>query len=387
MKIEQKKWTKAHGWELCIKPQGTEPHLPGESIQLVLAFGTRPILREQERFHEIRQDYPNAHIMGCSTAGEICGAQVFDDSLIVTAIQFEHTQIKGTQVKLDQVADSYQAGEHLATSLDRNELVHVFVLSDGNKVNGSELVKGLIEHLPPQVTVTGGLAGDGTRFEQTLVFLDSAPEEERIAALGFYGDRLKVGYGSMGGWDPFGPSRLITRSEGNVLYELDGQSALELYKRYLGEHAADLPASALLFPLQLRVPDNWDKDGVVRTIVSVDEKEGSMTFVGNVPEGIHARFMKANFERLIDGAIEAAQTSYEAISSSSPDLAILISCVGRKLVLKQRTEEEVEEVRDVLGERTVLTGFYSYGEIAPFAPSAKCELHNQTMTITAFSEE
>ena len=387
MKIEQKKWTKAHGWELCTDPQGTGARLPGESVQLVLAFGATPILRERARFHEIRQDYPDAHILGCSTAGEICGAQVFDDSLIVTAIQFEHTQIKGTQVKLDQVADSYQAGEHLATSLDRNELVHVFVLSDGNKVNGSELVKGLIEHLPPQVTVTGGLAGDGTRFEQTLVFLDSAPEEERIAALGFYGDRLKVGYGSMGGWDPFGPSRLITRSEGNVLYELDGQSALELYKRYLGEHAADLPASALLFPLQLRVPDNWDKDGVVRTIVSVDEKEGSMTFVGNVPEGIHARFMKANFERLIDGAIEAAQTSYEAISSSSPDLAILISCVGRKLVLKQRTEEEVEEVRDVLGERTVLTGFYSYGEIAPFAPSAECELHNQTMTITAFSEE
>jgi len=387
MKIEQKKWTKTDGWELYADPQGTGSSLSGESVQLALVFGATSILKEQERLDKIEQDYPNAHILGCSTAGEICGAQVFDDSLIVTAIQFEYTQVKGTQVKLDQVADSYQAGEQLASALDKDELVHVFVLSDGNKVNGSELVKGLIDHLPQGVTVTGGLAGDGTRFEQTLVFLDSAPEEERIAVLGFYGTRLKVGYGSMGGWDPFGPSRLITRSEGNVLYELDGQSALELYKRYLGEHAADLPASALLFPLQLRVPDNWDKDGVVRTIVSVDEKEGSMTFVGNVPEGIHARFMKANFERLIDGAIEAAQTSYEAISSSSPDLAILISCVGRKLVLKQRTEEEVEEVRDVLGERTVLTGFYSYGEIAPFAPSAKCELHNQTMTITAFSEE
>jgi hypothetical protein len=259
------------------------------------------------------------------------------------------------------------------------------VISDGIKVNGSELVRGLVKHLPPEVAVTGGLAGDGERFEQTLVFLDSVPEGRKIAALGFYGTRLKVGYGSVGGWDPFGPERLITRSKGNVLYELDRQSALELYKKYLGEYAADLPASGLLFPLSLRTKEG--EAGLVRTILSIDEEEQSMTFAGDVPEGTYARFMKANFERLIDGAIGAAQTSRKVIGSLSPDLAILISCVGRKLVLKQRIEEEVEGVRDILGAHTVLTGFYSYGEIAPFLSSGKCELHNQTMTITAFSEE
>jgi hypothetical protein len=195
---------------------------------------------------------------------------------------------------------------------------------------------------------------------------------------------LRVGYGSLGGWDPFGPERLITRSKGNVLYELDGHSALELYKKYLGEHAQGLPATGLLFPLSLRVKAG--ETGVVRTILSVNEQEQSMTFAGDVPEGAYARLMKANFDRLIDGAIGAAKTSYQAIGSTSPDLAVLISCVGRKLILKQRIEEEVEGVRDILGERTVLTGFYSYGEISPFAPGAKCELHNQTMTITTFSE-
>src|SRR5205085_1989348 len=178
------------------------------------------------------------------------------------------------------------------------------------------------------------------------------------------GDRLKVGYGSLGGWDPFGPERLITRSKGNILYELDGQSALALYKKYLGDYAQDLPASALLFPLSLRT--NESDRGVVRTILAVNEDEQSMTFAGDVPEGAYASLMKANFERLIDGASMAAKTSYEAIGSSSPDLAILISCVGRKLVLKQRIEEEVEGVRDILGDHTVLTGFYSYGEISPF---------------------
>jgi len=96
--------------------------------------------------------------------------------------------------------------------------------------------------------------------------------------------------------------------------------------------------------------------------------------------------MKANVDRLIDGAHGAAAACYEAVGSITPDLAILISCVGRKLVLNQRTEEEIESVREVLGESTVLSGFYSYGEIAPFMSSTKCELHNQTMTITTFSE-
>jgi hypothetical protein len=379
MKIEQRRWTEATGWV---------PDTPGalrDSAQLVLVFGATPILREQKRFQEIKQAYPGARIFGCSTSGEICGIQVTDDALVTTAVNFAYTQIQGTQIKLRDVENSFQAGERLTLSLDKNGLTHVLVISDGLTVNGTELVKGLVKHLPPEVAVTGGLAGDGARFEQTLVCLDSMPEAGIIAVLGFYGTRLKVSYGSLGGWDPFGPERLITRSKGNVLYELDGQSALALYKGYLGEHAAELPASGLLFPLSLRTKEG--ETGVVRTILAINEVEQSMTFAGDVPEGAYARLMKANFERLIDGAIGAAQTSYEAIGSASPDLAILISCVGRKLVLKQRTEEEVEGVRDILGEHTVLTGFYSYGEICPAAPQASCELHNQTMTITTFSEK
>ncbi len=205
-----------------------------------------------------------------------------------------------------------------------------------------------------------------------------------VAAVGFYGDRLRIGYGSLGGWDPFGPDRQVTRSVGNVLYELDGSSALELYKTYLGSHAANLPASGLLFPLSLRGEDGDQR--VVRTILGTDEKAGSLIFAGDIPQGGYAQLMKANVDRLIDGAHGAATACYEAVGSRTPDLAILISCVGRKLVLNQRTEEEVESVRHVLGESTVISGFYSYGEIAPFMSSTKCELHNQTMTITTFSE-
>lgn len=377
MKLEQRRWTQTDGWVPAACALRDTAHL-------VLAFGGTPMLHDPARYHDIRAMYPNAHVLGCSTAGEICDTHVYDESVITTAVCFSSTRIQGAQVMIQNSAQSFQAGERLTQLLKPQELVHVLVISDGIKVNGSELVRGLLAHLPSGVQVTGGLSGDGARFQHTLVFVDTPPEEGRIAALGFYGKRLKVGYGSLGGWDPFGPERLITRSTGNVLYELDGQPALALYKKYLGEHAAGLPATGLLFPLSVRAAEGERE--VVRTILSINEEAQSMTFAGDVPEGEYARLMKANFDRLVDGAHGAAKTSYEAIGSSAPDLAILISCVGRKLVLKQRTEEEIEAVRSVLGDRTVLTGFYSYGEICPAAPNANCELHNQTMTITTFSE-
>src|SRR5712691_13068188 len=243
MRTEQNRWTESRGWE---------PALPGKlggSAQLVFLFGSRDILKSGGHNDLVRKAFPQAHLLGCSTAGEIYGTRVSDDSLVTTAVQFDHTQVRGARIRIGGVKDSYRAGEGLAQALDKEGLVHVFVLSDGLKINGSDLVRGLAENLPAEVSITGGLSGDGANFLETLVLWDGPAEREVVAIIGFYGDRLNVGYGSLGGWDSFGPERLITRSEGNVLYELDGKSALELYKLYLGDHAQDLPASGLLFPL------------------------------------------------------------------------------------------------------------------------------------------
>lgn len=359
----------------------------------MLVFGARSAWNEPAWLAAARAAFPDAHFCGCSTAGEIGGTTVTDDSVVVTAVAFEHTQVRGVATHLRGPEESLEAGRRLIAGLPTtlpapdggtDPLVHVFVLSDGLHVNGSDLVRGLTAGLPPGLTVTGGLAGDGAAFAETRVMWDGVAEQRQIAAIGFYSRRLKVGFGSLGGWDSFGPERVITRSAGNVLYEFDGQSALGLYKKYLGEHAAGLPATGLLFPLSLRTKSG--ETPVVRTILSVNEAEQSMTFAGDVPTGAYARLMKANFDRLIDGAAGAAATGYQAVGSAPPDLALLISCVGRKLVLKQRVEEEVEGVRDVLGPAAVLAGFYSYGETSPFAPGAKCELHNQTMAITTLRE-
>lgn len=377
MRIQQ------HTWRTHIGTAAV-PDDPQADANLVLGFGAREVLERDGLYEEIRTAYPRAEVLLASTAGEIRGTDVLDDALVLTAVTFDRTGVRGVAARIHGEDGSHQAGADLADQLAGDGLAHVFVLSDGLQVNGSALIRGLAARLPEHVQVTGGLAGDAGRFERTLVGLNGTPGQGIVAAVGLYGDAVRIGYGSLGGWDPFGPERRVTRSEGNVLFELDNTSALELYRRYLGEHAAGLPASGLLFPLSIRPPEGGAT--LVRTILGVNDEDQSLTFAGEVPEGWVARLMKANFDRLIDGASGAARGCLDPVAAGHGGLAILISCVGRKMVLGQRTEEEVESVREVLGDDTVLTGFYSYGEISPVQPTTRCELHNQTMTITTVRE-
>lgn len=376
MKIQQRKWTATKGWQLYRNDADIT------SNALVFAFGARD--KVENCYADIAQFYPNSDIIINSTSGEIIGPEVLDDSIVLTAIQFEKTKYQIAQINIKDCTDSFDAGRQLANILTKDGLKHVMVISDGGLVNGSELVKGLNGHLEEHVIVTGGLAGDAARFEKTLVGYNANPDVGNIVTVGLCSDDFYIGYGSFGGWDSFGPKRLVTKSNANELFELDGQSALELYKKYLGDKAKDLPGSALFFPLSIQLEAN--SKSLVRTILSIDEEKQSMIFAGDVPEGATVRLMKANFDKLIDGAFEAAESGQKVWKGKKPELAILISCVGRKLVLDQRIEEEIESVHEVIGESIPTIGFYSYGEISPFAGYVNCELHNQTMTITLMGE-
>ncbi len=379
MKTKQLIWEGPSGWTPYQDDTPIEP-------QLVLFFGSSEALAAHQHISSLSELFPSATLVGCTTAGEIIGDEVIEDSIVATAIEFSNTHIEVSTLLIGDAQNSYAAGLKLAQDLPSNALKGVLVISDGQLVNGSELVEGLAEVLGPDIIITGGLAGDGSRFEQTLVGCNGEPESGRIAVIGLYGEAIRIGHGSVGGWDTFGPERKVTRSEANVLFELDGRPALELYKEYLGEQADELPGSALLFPLMIR-PANQQETGTVRTILSIDEADNSMTFAGNIPEGYTAQLMMANFDQLVDGAASAAEYALlENISEDQETLAILISCVGRKMVLGQRIGDEVESVQDIMGSKTKQIGFYSYGEISPHVEVGNCQLHNQTMTITAISE-
>ncbi len=379
MKIVQEIFQEQSGWEIMFQKKNVE------NPQFVLVFGNREIVQQTQIYQEVKNKYPSADIIISSTSGEITNTGFVDESVVITAIEFEHTELKTCQVNINNFKNSYDAATQIVANLCGKELQHVFIVADGQLINGSELAEGLNQFKEKQVATTGALAGDGYDFSKTLVGLNDVPTEGNIVAIGFYGDRLKVKFGSKGGWDPFGPERLITKSKDNILYELGNQNALDLYKKYLGEAAKELPSSALFFPLSIKVEGS--DEPLVRTILSICEETKSMTFAGNMPEGAMAQMMKHNADRLIGGAEQAAEKCKNDFDNSeNPEFAILISCVGRKIVLGQNIDEEIEVIRDQFGENTILTGFYSYGEIAPFNHLSRCELHNQTMTITTFSE-
>ena len=355
--------------------------------QLLLVFASIGML--QAVAAPLAVAFPAAIRVGCSTAGEISAEGVSDQSCVVTALHFAKSSVLESSTRLADMADSQAAGHRLGEQLPKAGLKAVLIFGQGVAVNGSALIQGMADVLGASIPITGGLAGDAAAFKETWVLDHTGVHNDRLVCVGFYGENLSYSHGSAGGWSPFGPARRVTRSENNVLFELDSEPALDVYRRYLGDYAKDLPAAGLLFPFAMLGNDHSEA-GLIRTILGVDEALGSLTLAGDIdPEG-YLRLMHANTDALVEGAEVAAQvvmlTPSLWLDDVGQSLAVLVSCVGRKLVMGGRVDEEIEAVADVFGPLTLLTGFYSNGEISPLTGTQDCKLHNQTMTITRIAE-
>lgn len=362
--------------------EGTEIAQKSDA-QLVLVFGDTDVFKDPSHFDELRALYPGAHIVGASSSGNIMGSEISIHPLIATAVQFKEIKVSVGTIDFDVGDDVELLSEALVSQLPKERLRHIFMMSDGLLINGSALVRG-VNKASYGITVSGGMAGDGGRFAETHIICDAPAKQQRIAAIGFYGDHMRISSGCFAGWSEFGAERLITKSEGNVLYEIDGEPALDLYKKYLGDYAPDLPNSGLRFPLSIK--EKKDDPEIIRTLLAVDEEKKSITFAGDVPTGYTARLMKPDIDALISGAEMAAKEINQ--SHNQRGLGLVVSCVGRKIIMSQLVDEELEAVQDVLGENVQLCGFYSYGEIAPFSNDIyTCQLHNQTMTLTVVYEK
>ena len=353
------------------------------NANLVIAFGERIFLEKTLPYQKIKGLYPNATIVICSTSGQISNINLVQNNLVATAIAFEKTKIKATEIDILLNPDIKLLGKKIKDDLLSDDLKSILVISEGSLINGTELINELILQTREAVPIFGGLAGDEYNFEKTIVGLNSHASAGKIVAIGFYGDNIHFGFASEGGWSDFGPEREVNYSEKNVLYKIGDRFALDLYKEYLGKYAEELPGSSLYFPLSMK--ENATSEPVVRTILSIDEEKKSMTFAGDIPIGSKVRLMKGNFDKLIDASYNAASLIHNN-QSNKPELALLVSCVGRKIVLGDRIEEEIEVVREVFGDNMLICGFYSYGEISPTLNKVACELHNQTMTITTIYE-
>ena len=378
MKVQQARLT-------STKPAPAEALLGELQPHLITVFGA-PAFFEDSRFvHSLQDAYPDACLLGCSTAGEISADGVTEEDCILTGVEFANSRVTQASAVLASMNDSFDAGSRIGAQLVQPGLKAIIVFAPGISINGSALVDGMVQRVGDEVPITGGLAADGGAFARTWTLRSQGASTTDIVAIGLHGDALEFAHGSFGGWKPFGPVRQVTRCEGNVLYEIDSEPALAVYQRYLGEHARDLPASGLLFPFAI-VDAEGNEAGPIRTILGVDRDAGSLTLAGAVDAGSYLKLMHADTDRLVGGATTAAEATRKMRLASGSSLAVLVSCIGRKLVMGKRVGEEVAAVGRVLGQGSTLTGFYSYGEISPRASSRVCGLHNQTMTISWFGE-
>ncbi len=356
------------------------------SPQLLLVFGSPAHFSDPSLANELALRFATAQRVGCSTAGEISIEGVENGSTVVTALHFETTALKVVHADLNSMEESFSAGEALARQLVDFAPKAAMVFGQGVNINGSAMIDGLVKHLGASLPITGGLAGDDGAFQKTYTLCNLGTSSNRLVAVGLKGDELQFTHGSFGGWKPFGPTRKVTRSVNNVLYELDDEPALAVYKRYLGDHAKDLPGSGLLFPFEM-LSDEREPSGLIRTILGVNESDGSLTLAGAITPGGYLRLMHAQTDGLVDGAEEAARATLRLMAHTpQTGLALLVSCVGRKLVMGGRVDEETEVVHQTLGQQATLAGFYSYGEISPGHGIQNCQLHNQTMTISYLCE-
>ena len=351
---------------------------------LVLVFGNRFMLESKTIYQEIHCLFPDGHIVFGSSSGDITSNSVSDNTITITAVEFEKAdfQVKTFNI-LSSGLTSYEAGEELIKQFPKDNLKFIFVVSVGSNVNGSQLTQGMNSIAPDNVLITGGLCGDGDRFEKTIASYNENPKEGELVAIGFYGDSFEASFSIRGGWTPFGPERIVTKSHDNILYELDAKPALDLYKKYLGDKSSELPSAALVYPLNVKSEN--EKQSFVRTILNIDEQNNSMILAGDIPMNSKVQLMMTHVDEIVTASELAAKQALEP-RTSNPQLALLVSCIGRKLVLDQRVEEEIEEIIEVVGNHITVGGFYSYGEIAPFQNEMNCQLHNQTMTITLISE-
>ncbi|MGQ9920319.1 MAG: FIST signal transduction protein [Desulfobacca sp.] len=321
-------------------------------------------------------------LIGCTTDGEIsCQGFTTNTAVLGGIVTDQITFSLAGAMGLEGRAE--QAGVELAQSLPP-ETRYLQLFSDGLKGNGCAILRGIMRVLGTDLPITGGTAGDYGRFHRTWQFLGNRLLTDAAVAIGFAGD-FGVGTGVRSGWSPIGLAKKVTRSAGNILYELGGQPALEVYERFLGKHAAKLPAVGVEYPLGLT--GNLDKCAddeylLLRATMSVNRQDGSITFAGEIPEGAQVRLTCGDITSVLQAAEEAANMALVGLEGRVPALIFFYSCMARKIILGRRTKEEIQIVREIIGQDLPVLGFYTYGEFCPLRQGGCSYLHNETVTVS-----
>ena len=322
------------------------------------------------------------NLIGCTTAGEISSDGFSTDSAVLGGMVSD--QINFEMVSVTAISqNSEKAGRELAAGFS-DSVRYVQLFSDGITGDGSAILRGMTSSFNGNLPVSGGTSGDGGNFLKTYQFLGDEVLSDAAVAIGFCGD-FKLGTGVRSGWTPIGLPKKVTRAAGNVLYELNGESALSVYERFLGKHAEQLPAVGVEYPLGI-IGQFEDLDGtdhlLLRATMSVDREKGVINFAGEIPEGAMVYLTCGDRNAILDATEAAARTAIEDYgTAANPAVVFFYSCMARKTVLGLRTKEEIERVQRHFSATVPVLGFYTYGEYCRVRRNGPSLLHNETATL------
>ena len=343
----------------------------------------------QELLKGVADVVKTGNLIGCTTGGEISDLGISTGSAVLGGIVTDKIDFHiASAVNLKQ--DSEEAGKNLARQLPGN-VSHVQLFSDGLTGNGCAILRGINSVFKGQTPIVGGTAGDDGKFQRTWQFAGDKLLSDAVVAIGFSGD-FRIGTGAKSGWAPIGVAKKVTRASGNTLYELNGESALKVYERFLGKHAAKLPAIGVEYPLGLTESnrDRWSDGGeydsfLLRATMSVDRRQGSITFAGEIPEGARVHLTCGDSASILSAVEKAAREAISDLGGGLPNVVFCYSCYARKIVLGRRITEETDIVRQSIGKDTPLMGFYTYGEFCGVSSDSACYLHNETISLGVIS--
>lgn len=347
---------------------------------LVFVFGSVGILETPNFYSVLKDSFPNAHICGASCGSSILSESLVSDQCTILAIQFKAAQVRNLKVKISDRHDVDGVIHEIHKHFPLNNLKGLCILVDGFAINSGGLISNLTKKFP-SVPIFGGLASDGDAMITSCVMNNGIGEKGIISVSGFYGESLSISTALAGGWQRFGPERLITKSHDNILEEIDGKKAVQLYKEHLQKEHLNLPHDGLMLPLSV-YPKDHPELGKTRSVIGITDDEKALVFAGDVPKGHQARFMTSSIQSLCRGAEEAVAT----LKPNGDGFAIAFSCIGHHMFLSSMTEDELDVLTGCLGPNIPLVGFYSNGEICPIGGKHESALHNQTTAIALITE-
>jgi hypothetical protein len=364
----------------------------------VLIVFASPKFNHQKLLDGITSITKDTPMIGGTTGGEISTEAISDDSIVIMAIhsnKIKFATALGKNISKNELNAGKQLATNLLNQIPKKLAKTLIMVPDGLAGNGTEIIKGAQSILGEYFEIVGGSLGDKSDFKKTYQYYNGKVYENSVPGL-LLGGNIKTATGIRSGWESIGNKMKVTKSESNIVYELDNEPALDFYEKVLGPvRSKKLPGIALEYPFGMidekAMINGKEMYFQLRAPLSIDKNKKSITFAAAIPEGKYVTITTASRNSIIGGSASASKQAKETFKGKKIDLMLIFDCIGRKLVLGKRTQEEITAVQNTLGKNIPMIGFFTYGEIGPIDKRVKelqsTRYHNQTTIVFLMGEK